>query len=101
MTDLVKRATRSADALSNDEYAEGVARVERLIRWLRPRAVCLVGFAGWRAAIDKKAKAGEQPVGLGGVPVYVMPNPSGINASSSLDDITNHLRGAGALADRG
>jgi TDG/mug DNA glycosylase family protein len=100
MTDLVKRATRSADAMSKDDYAEGVARVERLVRWLRPRAVCFVGFAGWRAAIDKQAKAGEQPQGFGGVPVYVMPNPSGINANSSLQDITNHLRAAAALADR-
>jgi len=99
MTDLVKRATRSADSLSKDDYAEGVARVERLVRWLRPRAVCFVGFAGWRSAIDRKAKAGEQPQGFGGVPVYVMPNPSGINASSSVEDITNHLRAAARLAD--
>jgi len=101
MTDLCKRATRSADALSKSDYVEGVARVERLVEWLCPRAVCFVGFAGWRAAIDPKARAGEQPNGFGGVPAYVMPNPSGINAHATLDDITAHLRAASELADRG
>ena len=61
--------------------------------------MCFVGFAGWRAAIDPKAKAGEQPNRFGGVPTYVMPNPSGINAHSSLDDITAHLEAALRLAD--
>jgi TDG/mug DNA glycosylase family protein len=100
MTDLCKRATRSADALSKLDYVDGVARVERLVSWLRPSAVCFVGFAGWRAAVDAKAKAGEQPEGLGGVPTYVMPNPSGINAHASVDDIAAHLVAAAELADR-
>ncbi len=101
MTDLCKRATRSADVLTKADYIEGVARVERLVEWLRPGAVCFVGFAGWRAAVDPKAKAGEQPNGFGGVPAYVMPNPSGINAHATLDDIAAHLQAAAALADRG
>jgi TDG/mug DNA glycosylase family protein len=101
MTDLVKRATRSADALSKADYVEGVARVERLVRWLRPRAVCFAGLVGWRAAVDRKAKAGEQPQGFGGVPAYVMPSPSGVNANATLDDITRHLRAAVALFDNG
>jgi hypothetical protein len=36
---------------------------------------------------------------LGGVPVYVMPHTSGLNAHSRLDDLTAHLRAAGELAD--
>ena len=100
MTDLCKRATRTADALSKSDYVEGIARVQRLVEWLRPRTVCFVGFAGWRAAVDPKAKAGEQPNGFGGVPTYVMPNPSGINAHATIDDISTHLRAASELADR-
>lgn len=99
MTDLVKRATVGADELKKAEYVEGMARVERLVEWLQPRVVCFVGLAGWRAAKDKKATAGEQPEALGGRPVYVMPNPSGLNAHSKLDDFTEHLRGVIALAD--
>ena len=48
MTDLVKRATPRADELTRDEYRAGLARVERLVRWLQPGAVCFVGLAGWR-----------------------------------------------------
>lgn len=101
MTDVVKRATARADELSADEYREGMARVERLVAWLQPAAVCFVGLAGWRTAVDRKAVAGIQAQTLGGAPVYVLPSTSGLNAHSSLDDLTAHLRAAAALADRG
>lgn len=94
MTDLVKRATPRADALETAEYRDGVARVERLCAWLRPAAVCMVGLAGWRAAVDRKSVAGWQDERLGGCPVYVMPSTSGLNAATSLDDLTEHLRRA-------
>jgi double-stranded uracil-DNA glycosylase len=98
MTDLVKRATVAADELTTAEYRGGLARVERLVRWLRPGAVCFVGLAGWRAAVDKQARPGPQSRGLGDVPVYVMPSTSGLNARTSLDELTAHLREAAALA---
>jgi double-stranded uracil-DNA glycosylase len=99
MTDLVKRATVGASELTPDEYRDGASRVRRLVRWLRPGAVCFVGLAGWRAAVDKKATAGVQPDGFGGVPAYVMPNTSGLNARVPLDELAEHLRAAAALAD--
>ncbi|HSL57918.1 MAG TPA: uracil-DNA glycosylase family protein, partial [Acidimicrobiales bacterium] len=99
MTDLVKRATPRADALTADEYAAGVARLDALCAWLRPGAVCLVGLAGWRAAVDRRAVAGIQDRALGGRPVYVMPSTSGLNAHARLDDLVAHLRAAVALAD--
>ncbi len=40
----------------------------------------MVGLAGWRAAVDRKAVAGVQPEPFGGRPVYVMPSTSGLNA---------------------
>jgi TDG/mug DNA glycosylase family protein len=98
MTDLVKRATVGADALSAAEYRAGLARVERLVRWLRPGAVCFVGLAGWRAAVDRRAEPGAQPAGLAGVPVYVMPSTSGLNARTRLAQLTAHLRAAASLA---
>ncbi len=100
MTDLVKRATARADELTVDEYRTGAARVERLVRWLQPGAVCFVGLSGWRAVVDKKAVAGEQPDGFGGRPAYVMPNTSGINAHATPAILAEHLRAAAALADR-
>ncbi len=99
MTDLVKRATPRADELTAAEYGEGVDRVRRLVDWLRPAAVCVIGLSGWRAVVDRKATAGPQGEPLGGRPVYLMPNTSGINAHARLDDLTAHLRAAAALAD--
>lgn len=98
MTDLVKRATTGASALTAAEYRAGAARVERLVRWLRPAAVCFVGLAGWRAAVDPRAAAGEQAAGFGGIPAYVMPSTSGANAHAGLDDLADHLRAAAALS---
>jgi TDG/mug DNA glycosylase family protein len=100
MTDLVKRATRTAAELDPAEYRGGLARVERLVRWLRPGAVCFVGLAGWRAAVDARAVAGEQPGALAGVPVYLMPSTSGANAHAHAHELAEHLRAAAALAAR-
>ncbi|HET9730919.1 MAG TPA: uracil-DNA glycosylase family protein [Acidimicrobiia bacterium] len=94
MTDLVKRATPRADALRADEYREGASRVERLVRWLEPRAVCFVGLTGYRAAVGAKAVAGWQPEAFGGRPAYVMPNPSGLNAHTNPAELASHLRAA-------
>jgi len=94
MTDLVKRATVAAAELTTDEFVAGLGRVERLCAWLRPRALCVVGLGGWRAAVDRKAVVGWQPEPLGGVPVYVMPNTSGLNASTQHDGFVGHLLAA-------
>ncbi len=94
MTDLVKRATARADELTAGEYRDGLARVERLVGWLRPAAVCFVGLAGWRAAVDRRAVAGPQGDPFGGVPAYVMPSTSGLNARVTPTELAAHLRAA-------
>jgi TDG/mug DNA glycosylase family protein len=94
MTDLVKRATRAASELTVDEYVHGVERVARLVAWLEPAAVCVVGLSGWRAAVDRRAEPGLQPEPLGGRPVYLMPNPSGLNAHAQVPDLAEHFRRA-------
>jgi TDG/mug DNA glycosylase family protein len=98
MTDLVKRATPRADEISDEEYRAGGARVARLVEWLAPAAVCFVGLAGYRAAIDRSAQAGWQDAPFGGRPAYVMPNPSGANAHVQVDDVAAHLRAAAAVS---
>ncbi|WP_420435921.1 uracil-DNA glycosylase family protein [Candidatus Poriferisocius sp.] len=98
MTDLVKRATPRADALTAEEYRRGLDRLSWVVGWLKPAAVCFVGLAGWRAAVDRKAQAGPQPRDLAGRPVYVMPSTSGAAAGYQLPDYVNHLQQAAALA---
>ncbi len=98
MTDLVKRPSTGANELTRDEYAVGMRRVEGLVRWLEPRALCMVGLAGYRAAVDRHAEPGLQPILSGGRPVYVMPSTSGANAHASIDDLVTHLRAAWSVA---
>lgn len=97
-TDLVKRATRQAGELAPAELAAGLARVDRLARWLRPAAVCFLGLSGWRASVDRRATAGWQDRTIGGRPAYVMPNPSGLNAHATVASLADHLRTAWTIA---
>jgi TDG/mug DNA glycosylase family protein len=99
MTDLCKRATAASAELTRREYRDGAARVERLVAWLRPDAVCFVGLEGWRASIDRTAKAGPQPHAFGGRPAYVMPSTSGLNAHARLGDLVAHLQAAWQLGN--
>jgi double-stranded uracil-DNA glycosylase len=95
-TDLVKRATPRAASLGAEEYRAGGERLGRLVGWLAPGAVCFAGLAGYRAAFDRRARTGWQADPLAGRPVYVMANPSGLNAHTSLEGFVEHLR---AVAD--
>lgn len=98
VTDLVKRATVAAAELTVAEYQAGFARVERLVQWLQPGAVCFVGLAGWRAAVAPGAVVGPQARTVGGRPAYVMPSTSGLNARVPLAELVEHLRAASRLA---
>jgi len=98
MTDFVKRPSRTAAEVRSEEYRAGFGRVERLVEWLRPGAVCFTGLSGWRDVVDAKAVAGLQPRGVGGRPAYVMPSTSGLNARTSLAELITHLREAWTLS---
>jgi TDG/mug DNA glycosylase family protein len=92
MTNIVRRATAGAKELAPAEFVAGVLRLERLVQWLRPACVCFIGVTGYRLALDKRATFGWQEAELGGVPTYVMPNTSGLNAHAKPADFTEHLR---------
>ena len=98
MTDLVKRATARADELAIVEYQRGYERVRSLVTWLRPSVVCIVGLSGWRAAVDRRAVAGRQIEPMGSTIVYVMPNPSGLNAHATVESLADHFRTVKQLA---
>ncbi len=99
MTDFVKRPTRRAAEVNSEEYRAGFARVERLVEWLQPGAVCFTGLSGWRDVVDRKAVAGPQPEGIGGRPAYVMPSTSGLNARIPVSELAGHLRQAWETAE--
>jgi TDG/mug DNA glycosylase family protein len=90
-TDLVKRATVAASELSKDELRAGLARVTRICEWLAPEVICFLGIGAWRDLVDRKASVGWQPTMLGTTRVYVMPNPSGLNASTQHAGFVEHF----------
>lgn len=104
MTDLVKRATPSARELKAAEFRHGLERLEQTVAWLQPRIVCVVGLTGWRTAHPRSARQrtaqeGLQPDTLGGRPVYLMPNPSGLNAHVTRAGLAERFAVVSSLAD--
>lgn len=84
-TNLVNRATARADELTADELREGRLRLERFVAGHRPRVVAVAGITAYRTAFDqRKATSGEQPGGLEGARLWVVPNPSGLNAHETV-----------------
>jgi TDG/mug DNA glycosylase family protein len=89
ITNLVNRATARADELTADEIRTGLPRLRRTVARWRPRCVAVLGVTAYRTAFaDPKAQVGEQPERLEGVPLWVLPNPSGLNAHYQQADLT-------------
>ena len=85
VTNLVPRATARADELGDDELRDGLGQVEQLAATVRPRWVAFLGLTAYRTATgDRAAQVGPQERRLGDVPVWLLPNPSGLNASWQL-----------------
>ncbi len=81
ITNVVERATARADELSAEEYLEGGRRLTAKVTLLRPRWLAVVGVTAYRAAFDdRKARVGPQERVIGDTRVWVLPNPSGLNA---------------------
>ncbi|MBN0047525.1 G/U mismatch-specific DNA glycosylase [Streptomyces actuosus] len=81
ITNVVARATARADELSTEEHREGGRLLAAKVERLRPGWLAVVGVTAYRAAFDdRKARVGPQERVIGGARVWVLPNPSGLNA---------------------
>ncbi|BBG00698.1 MULTISPECIES: G/U mismatch-specific DNA glycosylase [Pseudonocardia] len=81
ITNMAPRATARADELTAEELVEGGGRLRELVARHRPAWLAVVGIGAYRTAFGHRdARVGEQPEGLGGTGVWVLPNPSGLNA---------------------
>ncbi len=88
ITNLVARATASADELSRQELRDGRKRLERKVRRYVPTWVAIVGIGAYRTAFDRpRAAAGLQPESIGKSRLWVLPNPSGLNANHQIADL--------------
>jgi double-stranded uracil-DNA glycosylase len=81
VTNIAWRPTRDAGQLSRDELRAGAAELERQVASCAPGLVAMLGLTAYRVAFGRpKAAMGLQAETIGGRPVWVLPNPSGLNA---------------------
>lgn len=102
VTNLVRRATARADELSAEELRDGGARLRETVRTLRPRVVAVLGVTAYRQAFGTpRAATGRQPDDFEGAQLWVVPNPSGLNAHETVASLAEAYaapaRAAGVL----
>jgi double-stranded uracil-DNA glycosylase len=84
-TNIVRRATAKASELSNAELKDGGAELFSLVTRRKPAVVAIAGITAYRTAFNRpKAKQGLQPEPLAGAELWVVPNPSGLNAHETV-----------------
>ena len=100
ITNLVARATAQASELDRAELRAGAEHLTALVDRHRPRLVAIAGVTAYRTAFGRpRASTGPQPERLGHARLWVVPNPSGLNAHWSLDGISAALRQLRTAAD--
>lgn len=92
-TNLVARMTPKASDLSKDEMVEGGERLRGIVDKHRPGAVMFAGVGAYRDAFGRRqATRGLQPEAIAGVPVWVVGNPSGLNAHETVESLAASYR---------
>lgn len=88
ITNLCHRPTRRADELEPGELLAGALALEARVAELEPERVAMIGITAYRAGFGRRtAVFGRQPELLAGRPLWVLPNPSGLNAHHRLEDL--------------
>lgn len=99
ITNLVARATARAGELSADELRRGRDRLVATVDHLGPAVVAVAGVTAYRVAFQEpKAAMGRQPEDLGGAELWVVPNPSGLNAHETIETLAGWYRRVGEAA---
>jgi len=90
---VVRRTTASADLLTKEEIQEGGKRLMVKALRYRPRVVAILGIGAYRVAFSQpKAVIGKQEQMMGPTKVWVLPNPSGLNANYQTADLVKLFR---------
>jgi TDG/mug DNA glycosylase family protein len=93
ITAIVRRATATAAELSDDEYRVGKRALEKKVLKYKPRWVAVLGLGAYRTGFNQpKAKVGPQANSIGETGIWVLPNPSGLNANHQLPELTEMFR---------
>ncbi|MGH9971617.1 MAG: G/U mismatch-specific DNA glycosylase [Pyrinomonadaceae bacterium] len=89
VTNVVGRATASADLLTRDETIAGGKKLAGKVRRYRPNILAILGVGAYRVAFNQpKATVGPQEERIGDTVLWVLPNPSGLNANYQQDALT-------------
>jgi TDG/mug DNA glycosylase family protein len=92
ITNLVARGTARADELTAAELRDGGRMLTAKLRRLRPQWLAILGVTAYRLAFDeRRAAIGRQPDRIGGAAVWILPNPSGLNAHYTVDRLTEEF----------
>jgi TDG/mug DNA glycosylase family protein len=93
VTNVVARATATAAELFPEDFINGGRNLQRKIRRYHPHFVAVLGVGAYRQAFARaKAVIGEQEEQIAGARVWVLPNPSGLNANYQLPELTRLFR---------
>ena len=96
ITNVVARATASADELRREEFVAGGKKLAAKVKKHRPKVLAVLGVGAYRAAFDRpRAQVGRQVEMIGDTRLWVLPNPSGLNAhyqAGKLAEIFRELR---------
>lgn len=93
ISNVVRRATAKASELSADELREGGAELTALVASAHPQVVAIAGITAYRTAFARpKAVMGRQPEDLAGAELWVVPNPSGLNAHETVASLAEAYR---------
>jgi TDG/mug DNA glycosylase family protein len=99
ITNLVRRASAKASELTVDELHAGGRALEELVRRTAPRVVAVAGITAYRTAFGlPRATAGRQPRDLAGAELWVVPNPSGLNAHETVATLAEAYAGPARAA---
>lgn len=99
ITNIVNRATAEASELTPAEIVQGGRRLVAKLRRCRPHVVAVLGLTAYRIAFARpRAQLGRQPDDLAGAALWVLPNPSGLNAHFKPADFTRLFRDVRAAA---
>nr|WP_281386395.1 mismatch-specific DNA-glycosylase [Jiangella mangrovi] len=99
ITNLVARATARADELMAAELRAGSVALASRVARIAPRVVAVLGITAYRTAFARpRAVAGRQPSDLAGAELWVLPNPSGLNAHETADSLATAYRAAAVAA---
>jgi len=90
ITNLVPIATARADELTAEQLRDGGERLRRRVAELRPRVVAMLGLTAFRQAFgERKAPLGLQDELFEGSELWLLPNPSGLNAHHTVDSLAD------------